>query len=389
MEITGGAVTYNILQVPIDISNTLTYCASNNSATQGLINKPYMATITAHEGYTLEGATVSVIMNNVDVTNSVYSNGVINIRKITGDISISIEAIEEQKPWEDVYFRITSPDTIVYTYKYGSEVSINISKTQHLGEITGITYSAGSNIYEPNKTTEVIITEDGDKFILYIPHIYSDVYYSYNIKQYDLTTTVTVTTTSNSYNNRDLKVEIVENPTSSQLLMKNDGSVINYAYTLGSNTFKYSLQSYHTHQLDFISDRYNLFYFNTTPAGSSSTQYLLGSKTINALITNIKLGDNFGPILVNSVFRSAKITEISIPEKVTEIQNYALSQCSKLAKVVIKSLTVPTLGSNVFYQDTKLENIYVLDNLVSTYKTSTNWSEYADIIKPISQMPTT
>ena len=117
------------------------------------------------------------------------------------------------------------------------------------------------------------------------------------------------------------------------------------------------------------------------------------------------------------VFSYNNFTSITIPEGVTEIQNNTLDRCYNLETVIIKSKTL-NIGSNVFYDDRKLtkivfENltsvpllksastfsktpialysntvgyIYVPDNLVEDFKTATNWSTYADQIKPLSEL---
>jgi hypothetical protein len=54
--------------------------------------KPYTATVTANDGYTLEGATVSVVMGTDDITETAYADGVINIEAMTGDVTITVTA---------------------------------------------------------------------------------------------------------------------------------------------------------------------------------------------------------------------------------------------------------------------------------------------------------
>lgn len=74
------------------VTNNLTNCATNNSATQIGINESYTATITANSGYKLDGATVSVKMAGTDITSTAYSDGVINIPTVSGVIVIQIAA---------------------------------------------------------------------------------------------------------------------------------------------------------------------------------------------------------------------------------------------------------------------------------------------------------
>lgn len=53
----------------------------------------YTNTVTANSGYTLEGATVSITMGGVDITESAYTNGEISIANVTGNIVITITAV--------------------------------------------------------------------------------------------------------------------------------------------------------------------------------------------------------------------------------------------------------------------------------------------------------
>lgn len=78
------------------VTNSLSNCASSNSAGSIGINERYTATITANSGYTLDGASVAVSMGGTDITSTAYSNGVISIPAVTGAIVISVSATKEQ-----------------------------------------------------------------------------------------------------------------------------------------------------------------------------------------------------------------------------------------------------------------------------------------------------
>lgn len=79
-----GAGTY------YSISNNLTAASSNNSATLIEAGNPYTATITADTGYTI--SSYSVMMGGTDITSTAYSNGVITINRVTGNIVITVVA---------------------------------------------------------------------------------------------------------------------------------------------------------------------------------------------------------------------------------------------------------------------------------------------------------
>ena len=78
------------------ISNELINCISSNSAESIKENAAYSATLTANDGYTLTGGTMTVTMGGVDITATVYADGVISIAAVTGDVEIFASAIAVQ-----------------------------------------------------------------------------------------------------------------------------------------------------------------------------------------------------------------------------------------------------------------------------------------------------
>ena len=73
-----------------DIASTLNFVTSSNTVSTIKQGETYSATLTPETGYTL--TTVTVTMGGVDVTGTVYSNGVITISNVTGDIEITATA---------------------------------------------------------------------------------------------------------------------------------------------------------------------------------------------------------------------------------------------------------------------------------------------------------
>ena len=76
-----------------NVTNTLSNAVNSNSATKTPKDGTYTAIISAATGYTLDGATVSVTMGGANVTSAVYSNGVVNIPAVTGDVVITVVAV--------------------------------------------------------------------------------------------------------------------------------------------------------------------------------------------------------------------------------------------------------------------------------------------------------
>lgn len=68
-----------------------------------------------------------------------------------------------------------------------------------------------------------------------------------------------------------------------------------------------------------------------------------------------------------------------------EIGSNVFNSCATLETVVITTDTVPLATGNPFPNCPLLTSIYVSDNLVDSYKSATNWSTYADVIKPLSE----
>ena len=75
------------------VTDTYSHCSSDNDAEKVLAKKSYKATITAASGYTMTGATITTLtMGGTDISSTAYSNGVIYIPRVTGNIVISIAA---------------------------------------------------------------------------------------------------------------------------------------------------------------------------------------------------------------------------------------------------------------------------------------------------------
>lgn len=99
------------------------------------------------------------------------------------------------------------------------------------------------------------------------------------------------------------------------------------------------------------------------------------------------------------------ITDVVIPESITEIKQYSFMHISDLQtitihenvesigtkalyndfsanlKVYCKATTPPTLGNNVFYKSLPGLKIYVPQDCVETYKNHEDWSEYNSLIE--------
>ena len=85
------------------------------------------------------------------------------------------------------------------------------------------------------------------------------------------------------------------------------------------------------------------------------------------------------------------LTSVDLPV-CTTINSSAFSGCKKLATLILRNTEKVASGSSAALTNTAIASgtgyIYVPDALVDSYKTATNWSTYADQIKPLSELPT-
>ncbi|MCD7736826.1 MAG: Ig-like domain-containing protein [Lachnospiraceae bacterium] len=74
------------------VTCALTYVTTDNTATSAVYGSEYSSALTADTGYTIKNVTVR--MGGADVSDTVYSDGVIRISDVTGDIVITADAVK-------------------------------------------------------------------------------------------------------------------------------------------------------------------------------------------------------------------------------------------------------------------------------------------------------
>ena len=109
--ISGDAGEVTVPPQEYTVTNTLTGCTSSNAATTVTEGDTYYATITASNGYVLDGATVVVKMGGTVVTELYYANGIINIPDVSGNIEITITAAVYVPSYTNVLPTAVDPDT--------------------------------------------------------------------------------------------------------------------------------------------------------------------------------------------------------------------------------------------------------------------------------------
>jgi hypothetical protein len=91
------------------VTNTLSNVATSNSASSVEDGASYSATLTAKDGYTMEGGTVKVTMGGVNISTSAYGNGKVSIASVTGDVVITATAVSAGPSYTNLI------DTVGYT----------------------------------------------------------------------------------------------------------------------------------------------------------------------------------------------------------------------------------------------------------------------------------
>lgn len=85
-----------------------------------------------------------------------------------------------------------------------------------------------------------------------------------------------------------------------------------------------------------------------------------------------------------------RTTKINLNVGISEIGPASFRECGSLSSLVVYSESVPILSNSNAFLLTPIADgtgyIYVLDDLVDSYKSATNWSTYAEQIKSISEL---
>ena len=145
-------------------------CSTDNTSPKVIDKQSYGSNITADDGYTLEGAAVQITMGGIDVS-SYYAGGKIAIPQVTGDISITISAVEAKQ----VNLFDKSACTINKRFSGGTnEVAANgyyISNYMPI-DITKNPCTA-TWMGAINSTTDKIAFYDSNKLVLGFAYIYT------------------------------------------------------------------------------------------------------------------------------------------------------------------------------------------------------------------------
>ena len=86
-----------------------------------------------------------------------------------------------------------------------------------------------------------------------------------------------------------------------------------------------------------------------------------------------------------------KLTELTLLGNITKIDAYAFQSCSKLTRLVLPNVTsVPVLSNKSAFFSTPFNKgyggIYVPDELLDSFKSASNWSNFAGRIMALSTL---
>lgn len=102
-------------------------------------------------------------------------------------------------------------------------------------------------------------------------------------------------------------------------------------------------------------------------------------------LSEIIFSKNLQQIEIHAFWYCYALKEVDLPESISYISHMAFYQCNALNKVIIRATSVPSGDSSMFYPSSNVK-IYVIDDLVNTYKTASYWSSYASRIYAISTL---
>ena len=95
VDVTANVWDGNIINLYNLVTLNLTGCTSDNVSRKVIRGQSYAANISVADGYTFDGAAVSITMGGEDMS-TYYAEGKIAIPEVTGDIVITITAMEQQ-----------------------------------------------------------------------------------------------------------------------------------------------------------------------------------------------------------------------------------------------------------------------------------------------------
>lgn len=109
-------------------------------------------------------------------------------------------------------------------------------------------------------------------------------------------------------------------------------------------------------------------------------------------LERVVIPDTLTSLSTNMFMNNLSLRYVELKGLIGSIPSNFAYGCSNLQALVFSgNTTVPQLASTSSFSNSSFENgvgyIYVPDNLVSQWKTATNWATFANQIKPLSELP--
>ena len=133
------------------VLTTLTNCTTDNDRIYAIDGQSFAMNLTANDGYTLDGATITITMGGIDVS-TYYSNGTIAIPNVTGDIVITANAVPSAHAYTNQVPLSIDADGSVYNgtgYK-------NVSRINSAGDVVDYLENYCVTGFIPCKAGDVI-----------------------------------------------------------------------------------------------------------------------------------------------------------------------------------------------------------------------------------------
>lgn len=146
-------VSYYEEIVTYTITRNLTNCTTSSSVASVAENASHTETLTASDGYVLDSVTVT--MGGTDITNSVYSDGVISISEVTGNVVVTASAVEEpEADLLNLTGRTYSPTAS------GGDVAATDAHEMNYTKIYSMKYDGTRTAYAAGKITAFDVLSD-------------------------------------------------------------------------------------------------------------------------------------------------------------------------------------------------------------------------------------
>ena len=135
----------------------------------------------------------------------------------------------------------------------------------------------------------------------------------------------------------------------------------------------------------------NLSEFDTSKATNMSNMFASCSSLINLDLSNFNTSNVIS--MSNMFNRASNLNKIDISGFTSErlSSNVYMFYNTKLTILIIDNPNLFKMTATSMLQNTPIASgtgyVYVPDNMVETYKSATNWSDYSSQIKPISELP--